>query len=63
MGTILVSKVSAELACQFGELIADVMTNELLHYTEKPEILGVSAQRKERANLRRISSLTLNRSN
>ncbi|XAR51808.1 Mannose-1-phosphate guanylyltransferase [Bertholletia excelsa] len=37
MGTILVIKVSAESANQFGELIADPTTKELLHYTEKPE--------------------------
>ncbi|KDP31156.1 hypothetical protein JCGZ_11532 [Jatropha curcas] len=37
MGTILVIKVSAESANQFGELVADLNTNELLHYTEKPE--------------------------
>ncbi|XP_078437362.1 uncharacterized protein LOC144707953 [Wolffia australiana] len=37
IGTILVSKVSAEYASQFGELVADDTTNELLHYTEKPE--------------------------
>ncbi|KAK9090506.1 hypothetical protein Sjap_023683 [Stephania japonica] len=37
MGTILVIKVSAESAYQFGELVADPTTNELLHYTEKPE--------------------------
>ncbi|KAL9273577.1 Mannose-1-phosphate guanyltransferase alpha-B-like protein [Drosera capensis] len=37
MGTILVIKVSAESANQFGELVADPETNELLHYTEKPE--------------------------
>ncbi|KAI4347653.1 hypothetical protein L6164_008445 [Bauhinia variegata] len=37
MGTMLVIKVSAESACQFGELVADQATNELLHYTEKPE--------------------------
>ncbi|KAJ0963459.1 hypothetical protein J5N97_028581 [Dioscorea zingiberensis] len=37
MGTILVSKVSAESANQFGELVADPVTKELLHYTEKPE--------------------------
>ncbi|XP_061369641.1 uncharacterized protein LOC133312457 isoform X3 [Gastrolobium bilobum] len=37
MGTILVVKVSAESASQFGELVADPTTNELLHYTEKPE--------------------------
>ncbi|WCJ36023.1 Mannose-1-phosphate guanyltransferase alpha [Euphorbia peplus] len=76
-GTILVSKVSAESASQFGELIADPVTKELLHYTEKPEtfvsdlincgvyvfipeifiaIQGVSSQRKDRANLRRLSS-------
>ncbi|EEF52066.1 mannose-1-phosphate guanyltransferase alpha [Ricinus communis] len=77
MGTILVIKVSAESASQFGELIADPVTKELLHYTEKPEtfvsdlincgvyvftpdiftaIQGVSSQRKDRANLRRVSS-------
>lgn len=77
MGTILVIKVSAESANQFGELVADPVTNELLHYTEKPEtfvsdrincgvyvftpeiftaIQGVSTQRKDRANLRRLSS-------
>ncbi|KAF3796519.1 Mannose-1-phosphate guanyltransferase alpha [Nymphaea thermarum] len=37
MGTILVSQVSSESANQFGELVADPLTNELLHYTEKPE--------------------------
>uniref|UniRef100_A0A3Q7FQ28 Uncharacterized protein n=1 Tax=Solanum lycopersicum TaxID=4081 RepID=A0A3Q7FQ28_SOLLC len=77
MGTILVSKVSAETASEFGELVADPVTNELLHYTEKPEtfvsdrincgvyvftpdifnaIQGVSTQRKDRANLRRVSN-------
>ncbi|XP_022767722.1 mannose-1-phosphate guanyltransferase alpha-like isoform X1 [Durio zibethinus] len=77
MGTILVIKVSAESANQFGELVADPVTNELLHYTEKPEtfvsdrincgvyvftpdiftvIQGVSSRRKDRANLRCLSS-------
>ncbi|XP_027125915.2 uncharacterized protein [Coffea arabica] len=77
MGTILVIKVPPESANQFGELVADPVTNELLHYTEKPEtfvsdhincgvyvftpdvfaaIQGVSTQRKDRANLRRVSS-------
>ncbi|CAN6448547.1 unnamed protein product [Victoria cruziana] len=37
MGTILVIKVSTESANQFGELVADPETKELLHYTEKPE--------------------------
>ncbi|RID66060.1 hypothetical protein BRARA_D01226 [Brassica rapa] len=37
IGTMLVIKVSAEAASQFGELIADPDTKELLHYTEKPE--------------------------
>ncbi|KAA8530283.1 hypothetical protein F0562_004992 [Nyssa sinensis] len=37
MGTLLVIKVSAESASQFGELVADPITKELLHYTEKPE--------------------------
>ncbi|XP_047257132.1 mannose-1-phosphate guanyltransferase alpha isoform X3 [Capsicum annuum] len=77
MGTILVSKVSADTASEFGELAADPVTKELLHYTEKAEtfvsdrincgvyvftpdifnaIQGVSTQRKDRANLRRVSS-------
>ncbi|KAL3833199.1 hypothetical protein ACJIZ3_007935 [Penstemon smallii] len=30
-------KVSAESASKFGELVADPITKELLHYTEKPE--------------------------
>lgn len=30
-------QVSAESANQFGELVADPITKELLHYTEKPE--------------------------
>nr|GEW74055.1 mannose-1-phosphate guanyltransferase alpha-like [Tanacetum cinerariifolium] len=29
--------VSAESASEFGELVADPVTKELLHYTEKPE--------------------------
>ncbi|KAL2528786.1 ADP-glucose pyrophosphorylase family protein [Forsythia ovata] len=37
MGTLLVIKVSPESANQFGELVADPITKELLHYTEKPE--------------------------
>ncbi|EYU31330.1 hypothetical protein MIMGU_mgv1a022325mg, partial [Erythranthe guttata] len=37
LGTISVNKVSPELASQFGEVVADPVTNELLHYTEKPE--------------------------
>ncbi|CAN0857553.1 Mannose-1-phosphate guanyltransferase alpha [Linum grandiflorum] len=37
MGTLLVIKVSAESASQFGELVADPNTKEVLHYTEKPE--------------------------
>ncbi|KAJ9135231.1 hypothetical protein P3X46_032439 [Hevea brasiliensis] len=37
MGTMLVIKVSAESANQFGELVADPTTKELLHYIEKPE--------------------------
>ncbi|XP_052175170.1 uncharacterized protein LOC127790012 [Diospyros lotus] len=77
VGTLLVIKVNPELASEFGELVADPVTNELLHYTEKPEtfvsdrincgvyvftpdiftaIQGVSTQRKDRANLRRMSS-------
>lgn len=35
--SILRVQVSAESANQFGELVADPVTNELLHYTEKPE--------------------------
>lgn len=30
-------QVSAESANEFGELVADPITKELLHYTEKPE--------------------------
>ncbi|GAB2288780.1 hypothetical protein Dimus_023090 [Dionaea muscipula] len=37
IGTLLVIKVSAESANQFGELVADPVTKELLHYAEKPE--------------------------
>ncbi|KAL8251289.1 hypothetical protein R6Q59_034982 [Mikania micrantha] len=37
MGTLLVIKVSAESASEFGELVSDPFTKELLHYTEKPE--------------------------
>lgn len=37
IGTILVKKVSAELASEFGELVPDRETGELLHYAEKPE--------------------------
>ncbi|CAI0398991.1 unnamed protein product [Linum tenue] len=37
IGTLLVIKVSVESASQFGELVADPVTKELLHYTEKPE--------------------------
>ncbi|KAG6398266.1 hypothetical protein SASPL_139721 [Salvia splendens] len=37
IGTLLVIKVSAESASQFGELVADPASQELLHYTEKPE--------------------------
>lgn len=34
---INLGQVSVESANQFGELVADPVTNELLHYTEKPE--------------------------
>lgn len=37
MQSICLLQVSAESANQFGELVADPVTNELLHYTEKPE--------------------------
>ncbi|XP_047958628.1 mannose-1-phosphate guanyltransferase alpha-A-like isoform X2 [Salvia hispanica] len=37
IGTLLVIKVSAESASQFGELVADPTSQEVLHYTEKPE--------------------------
>ncbi|CAF2065547.1 unnamed protein product [Brassica napus] len=33
----VIVEVSPESASQFGELVADPVTNELLHYTEKPE--------------------------
>jgi len=29
--------VSKEIASEFGELVADPQTGELLHYAEKPE--------------------------
>ncbi|CAI9773761.1 unnamed protein product [Fraxinus pennsylvanica] len=34
---LLCMRVSPESANQFGELVSDPVTNELLHYTEKPE--------------------------
>ncbi|KAI5072387.1 hypothetical protein GOP47_0012493 [Adiantum capillus-veneris] len=37
IGTLLVKKVSAESASEFGELVSDPETGELLHYAEKPE--------------------------
>lgn len=37
IGTLLVKKLSAESASEFGELVADPKTGELLHYAEKPE--------------------------
>ncbi|KAL2623692.1 hypothetical protein R1flu_003897 [Riccia fluitans] len=37
MGTLLVKKVSPDVASQFGELVADPHSGELLHYAEKPE--------------------------
>lgn len=44
----LSEQVSAESASEFGELVADPDTKELLHYTEKPEtfvrILFVEAE-------------------
>ncbi|RWW65262.1 hypothetical protein BHE74_00027436, partial [Ensete ventricosum] len=63
LGTVLVIKVpklvSAESANQFGELVADPVTNELLHYTEKPETF-VSMQFLlllfQQPNLRRMNS-------
>jgi hypothetical protein len=30
-------QVSAEIASEYGELVADAETGELLHYAEKPE--------------------------
>jgi mannose-1-phosphate guanylyltransferase len=30
-------QVSKEIASEFGELVADPKTGELLHYAEKPE--------------------------
>ncbi|KAJ8449140.1 hypothetical protein Cgig2_004195 [Carnegiea gigantea] len=66
MGTILVSKVSAESASQFGELVADPNTNEFSDkincgvYGFTPDIFNaiqdVSTHRKDTANLRRVSS-------
>lgn len=37
IGTMLVKKVSMEATGQFGELVADPLTKELLHFAEKPE--------------------------
>ncbi|GLJ08966.1 hypothetical protein SUGI_0099410 [Cryptomeria japonica] len=37
IGTILVKKVSTEATGEFGELVADTETKELLHFAEKPE--------------------------
>ncbi|XP_024364770.1 uncharacterized protein [Physcomitrium patens] len=37
IGTLLVKKVSKEVASEYGELVADPKTGELLHYAEKPE--------------------------
>ncbi|CAK9192715.1 unnamed protein product [Sphagnum troendelagicum] len=37
IGTLLVKKVSRDVANEFGELVADPKTGELLHYAEKPE--------------------------
>lgn len=37
IGTLLVINVSTESASQFGELVADPTSKEVLHYTEKPE--------------------------
>lgn len=47
MGTYLLIpvQVSAESANQFGELVADPDTKELLHYTEKPETFVCSLLR------------------
>lgn len=37
IGTMLVKKVSTEATGKFGELVADPLTKELLHFAEKPE--------------------------
>lgn len=37
IGTLLVKQVPRELASEFGELVADEETGELLHYAEKPD--------------------------
>ncbi|CAH1450382.1 unnamed protein product [Lactuca virosa] len=42
MGTILVIKVSPISAEQFEELVADPNSNELFHYTDKPETFYVT---------------------
>lgn len=36
------SQVSKEVASEFGELVADPKTGELLHYAEKPETFVMS---------------------
>lgn len=37
MGLLLVKKVAPDVASEFGELVADPQTSELLHYAERPE--------------------------
>eukprot|EP01018_Ginkgo_biloba_P013002 Gb_10059 [translate_table: standard] len=37
IGTMLVKRVSTEATGEFGELVADPVTKELLHFAEKPE--------------------------
>eukprot|EP00475_Leptophrys_vorax_P008459 TRINITY_DN15490_c0_g3_i1.p1 TRINITY_DN15490_c0_g3~~TRINITY_DN15490_c0_g3_i1.p1 ORF type:complete len:392 (+),score=26.07 TRINITY_DN15490_c0_g3_i1:123-1298(+) len=37
MGTLLAKKVQPDVASEFGELVADPETKEILHYAEKPE--------------------------
>lgn len=34
---VCILQVSKEVASEFGELVADTKTGELLHYAEKPE--------------------------
>ncbi|KAI3740404.1 hypothetical protein L2E82_30833 [Cichorium intybus] len=50
MGTLLVIKVSAESASEFGESVADSVTKELLHYIEKPETFDIHINHEDRVS-------------
>jgi mannose-1-phosphate guanylyltransferase len=42
---VLVKRVTASKASTCGEVVADPVTHELLHYTERPETCGAAAWR------------------